>query len=230
LKGDSEELWALLIAFGASLFVTDQLLVHYPPFTVLSVGVITVGIAAYAVRSSEARGDWIDALVESLVRNVEAVFYYYESENFYRIFVPSSMGRNGMLLLNKYPVELREIRSPFINRFQDEGVGVLLETPGTVVVERLRGKISFTEDVEFILRKGMTESFNFSKGVKASWEGEDTMVVQIERPNPNRPLKLIGYIPSLVAASLISERLSRPVFIEDQELKGDVLTLRIGLA
>ena len=103
-------------------------------------------------------------------------------------------------------------------------------TPGTVVVERLRGKISFTEDVEFILRKGMTESFNFSKGVKASWEGEDTMVVQIERPNPNRPLKLIDYIPSLVAASLISERLSRPVFIEDQELKGDVLTLRIGLA
>jgi len=227
MKSDNY-VWALMIALGVSMFMISQFLLLYPPIAILSIGIIMVGVTTYAVSLDNGMRE-IDIMIETLARNIESIFIYYGKERFYRIFMPSSMGHNGMLLLDEYPIDIKEVRKKLINIFDGKHLGIFLETPGSLVVEELRKTLSFKEDVSFILKKGVVELFGFARDVKIKEVKVDNIVVEIMDPKPLSKYKVVGYVPSLVVGSLIAEALSRPVFIDDQKLQGKILKLKISL-
>ncbi|MEM3951236.1 hypothetical protein [Saccharolobus sp.] len=188
-------LWFYIIVLGLGLLVINLFVISYPPFTIFSLGLISTGIAAYGVNIGHKKDDKVELLMDSLYRNLELIFRYYNRDSYYRIFIPSSIGSNGMLLLDKFPVQIENIKEELVNKFND-GIGIFLETPGSIIVKELR-----------------------KKGIN----------VKIRNPDPNKAYTIIGYIQTLIVASIIAEKASKITYVKSENRLLRILNIEIGI-
>lgn len=86
--------WAYIIIIGIALLVPSLFIIDYPPFIVLSIGLIVSGSAAFAIDISNNIDDTINVTLDSLYENLELIFRYYNRQQYHRLFVPSSYGYN----------------------------------------------------------------------------------------------------------------------------------------
>jgi hypothetical protein len=222
-------IWFYIIVLGLGLLIVNLFIILYPPFTIFSLGLIAIGLSAYGVNISHKCDNKIELILETLYNNLELIFRYYNKDSYYRIFVPSSMGSNGMLLLDKYPINIENIREELINKFND-GLGVFLETPGSIIVKEMRKKgINFSEDLGFLLKKAIVELYDFGDNVEVSFIDQKLVKVKVYNPDPNKSYGILGYIQALIAASVVAENLSRITYIRSQNVKSRILNIDIGI-
>ncbi|MUN28978.1 hypothetical protein [Sulfuracidifex metallicus] len=60
-------------------------------------------MAVYGVQLGKYTDKKGELLRQIMYDNLELAFRTYDKRTFYRVFVPSSMGENGMLLLENFP-------------------------------------------------------------------------------------------------------------------------------
>ncbi|ADX81815.1 hypothetical protein GO599_04660 [Sulfolobus islandicus] len=222
-------LWFYIIVLGLGLLVINLFVISYPPFTIFSLGLISTGIAAYGVNIGHKKDDKVELLMDSLYRNLELIFRYYNSDSYYRIFIPSSIGSNGILLLDKFPVRIENVKEELINKFNN-GIGIFLETPGSIIVKEMRKKgINFSEDLEFLLRKALVELYNFGDNVEVNFNDQKSVNVKIHNPDPNKAYSIIGYIQTLIVASIIAEKTSKITYVKSENRSLSILNIDIGI-
>ncbi|WP_338602520.1 hypothetical protein V6M85_02385 [Sulfolobus tengchongensis] len=220
-------LWFYIIILGVSLLILNIFIIYYPPFTIFSLGIISVGLASYGVNLVDKKNDKINLIVDNLYRNLELIFSYYGKDGYYRVFVPSSLGYNGMLLLDTFPVKIEKVNNELINHFND-AIGIFLETPGSLIIEEMRKMgINFSETLEFLLKKALIDLYDFANDLEVNFIDDKLIQVKIYGPNPNKQYGILGYVQSLIVASIIAENLSKIVYIESQTASSNVLDLKI---
>ncbi|MCY0851013.1 hypothetical protein [Sulfuracidifex metallicus] len=219
--------WAYIILIGVTILVLGVFIISYYPLAIFGTTLIAGGLAVYGVQLGKSTDEKEELLSQIMYDNLELAFRTYDKRTFYRIFVPSSMGENGMLLLENFPIEIDKVERKFIQNFN--GVfGVFMETPGTALIKELKSSgFSMTEDPQLILKKAMSELYDFCEDVKVEEDGPNFNVI-IVKPKPSDPIGMIGFVQTMIAASLISERESKITFIKRQEMKRGNLYLIIG--
>ncbi|BBG24870.1 hypothetical protein [Sulfuracidifex tepidarius] len=218
--------WAYIILIGIALIVIGLFVISYYPIAIFGTTLVTGGLAVLGVNMGGSSDNKAELLTKTMNDNLELAFRTYDKRNFYRIFVPSSLGQNGMLMLEKFPINIDKVERKFIQNFN--GVfGVFMETPATILIQELRRSgISMTEDAELILKKGMTELYKFCDDVKVE-VGQSEFNVTIVNPKPSSPIGAIGFIQALIVASIIAERESKISFIKKQEMRKGNLVLDV---
>ncbi|BCU68079.1 hypothetical protein HS7_15160 [Sulfolobales archaeon HS-7] len=221
-------IWIYIMIFGIGMLFLSLLITSYIPLAVLSIGIISTSTVGLGLTGSE-KEDSNELLLTSLVSNIEAIFRYYGKEQFYRLFVPSSLGANGMLLVNKIPESgIKKVNRELMNYFNEKEFGVFLETPGTIVVNEMQKMLTFNEDLGYILRKGMKDVFTVARDVKVNSLEDSTFEVRIYGPKPAKTYEILGFMQSMIAASIISEYTSKIAYIKEQKLERNILHITIG--
>ncbi|NON61716.1 hypothetical protein [Acidianus sp. RZ1] len=222
-------LWVYIVIIGISLFISSIFFISYPPFTALGLGIMTVGLASYAVSREGENNPANDLVLESLIGNIEEIFSYYGKEKFYRIYTPSSSGANGMILAEKPLNGEIKVNGDLINKFNDS-FAVFLRTPGSILVDEMRrSRTKFPGDIEFLLKKALIELYPLSTGLNVVRAEKNAYVIIVKDPYPKTRYKFLGFIHSMIIASIIAENESKPVYVDTQEVKGNVLNVRVKI-
>ncbi|ARM74645.1 hypothetical protein [Acidianus manzaensis] len=224
-------LWIYIISIGMALLIVNSFIINYPPFTIFSIGMILSGIATFAVTlsSKEEKDRNIEPAIESLFNNLELILSYYNKPNYYKVFIPSEYGENGMLLLEKYPIKIEKIQKNLINTI-DGSIAIFLETPGSIIVKTMKNSgIHFTEDLEFLMKKGMVELYKFADDVKVQYESKDKVKLTLFNPDPRKKYMLLGFIQSTISAAILAEKESKIVYVEKQERNKNTIDIHLSL-
>jgi hypothetical protein len=222
-------IWSYIIILGVSLIIINQFVIDYPPYTILGLGMTMVGLSAFAVNVSDTRDQKLDLLVDTFNSNLEKIYRYYGGEKYYRLFTPSSIGENGLLMVNKYPVKMKYIGGDLVTISEDGTVLIFIETPATFIVKEMRKRgITFSESDEFLLKKALVELYNFSEDVKIAKTSEKDFIVTIKNPDPDKYYGFMGYIQGVIAASILAEKYNKVSFIRDEKISKEGLLIEIG--
>jgi hypothetical protein len=221
--------WAYIIIIGISLLVPSIFVINYPPFIIFSLGLIVAGVSAYAIDISNNIDDTINVTLDSLYENLELIFKYYNRQKYHRVFVPSSYGCNGVLLIDKYPIKIEKIDKNLINNF-DDSLGIFLETPGSIIINEMRTKgINFSENLDYLMKKALSELYRFSENVNINYINNDMIRVSLINPKPSKSYGILGYVQSLIAAAVLAEKESRLVYVDKQEKHRNILNIDLVL-
>ncbi|BCU69040.1 hypothetical protein [Stygiolobus caldivivus] len=223
-------IWSYIIALGIVLIVLNQFIVYYPPFTILGLGMTLVGLSAFSVNIVNPKDSKLDLLVDTFNMNLEKIYRYYGGEKYYRLFTPSSMGANGLLMTNKYPIKIKYIAGDLVTVFDDGSVGIFIETPASFIIKEMKKRgITFVESDEFLLRKALVELYDFSQDVKVTKVAEKDFLVTLKNPDPDKYYGIMGYIQGVILASIIAEKYNKISFIEDEKMVGNDLQVKVGV-
>ncbi|AWR93977.1 hypothetical protein [Acidianus brierleyi] len=221
--------WAYIIIIGIALLIPSLFIIGYPPFIILSIGLIISGSTAYAIDISNNIDDTINVTLDSLYENLELIFRYYNKQHYHRLFVPSSYGCNGVLLIDKYPIKIDKINKELVNKF-DDSLGIFLETPGSIIINEMKGKgINFTENLDYLMKKALSELYKFSDNVNINYIRNDLIRVSLINPKPGKNYGILGYVQSLIAAAVLAEKESKLVYVDKQEKHRNTLNIDLVL-
>lgn len=95
--------WAYIILIGVTILVLCLFIISYYPLAIFGTTLIAGGLAVYGVQLGKYTDKKGELLRQIMYDNLELAFRTYDKRTFYRVFVPSSMGENGMLLLENFP-------------------------------------------------------------------------------------------------------------------------------
>jgi len=105
-----------------------------------------------------------------------------------------------------------------------------LETPGSIIINEMKGKgINFTENLDYLMKKALSELYKFSDNVNINYIRNDLIRVSLINPKPGKNYGILGYVQSLIAAAVLAEKESKLVYVDKQEKHRNTLNIDLVL-
>ncbi|MBI4232958.1 MAG: hypothetical protein HY686_00780 [Chloroflexi bacterium] len=219
-----------LLLGGGAFALVAYFLVASVPLTALGITGVMMGALCLGLARAlpSVPPEVSRALLETGIENLSALLEELGLRS-RAIYLPSSLcdgSPRALVPLHTNP-SIPEVRRPVPRRLivkygpEAEEVGLLVTTPGSIVVKMLgQGRAPSGADLDGALTQALVGLLDMAAGVTASQSGQ-TVTVTISRPRLQRPhlwvVEVLGSPLASVVASVVAEALNRPVTIQREE-------------
>ena len=234
----------LLLVCGAAFCVLFYFVFDSVPLTAVGASMLILGLVCFALSRSlpnispetgalllEAGMENINALIEELGLRTKA------------IYLPSSRtgsGRPQALLPISPKVDVEELNRKLPRRLivkfgaQDESMGLLVSTPGSVSVDLLASEeVGGVEGMEYSLKSVLVGVLDVVSGVSVQQRNDMEFDVRLSGLRLNHGNTLVyqwlGTPVASIVASIVSESIDRPVSIIEESQNKRHVSIRIGV-
>ncbi|MEM2240345.1 MAG: hypothetical protein QXL27_08625 [Candidatus Bathyarchaeia archaeon] len=234
----------MLIPSGIILFTLAFFMLNSTPLSALGISMIILGSVILALSTGIPRmsAEAARLMVESSIRNTSALIEELGLRS-RAVYLPSRLTDGKPMALIPltsnpgHPKIDKPLPKRLIVRYglKEEDVGVLMETPGSIVAGMLEKPSEPSEStagtLESSLSTALVNVLGLVDSMKASINGEDIIV---ELSNPKITIngktlasEVLGSPLASTVASLAAEALDKPVIVESEEPSKNRILLRL---